>query len=256
MRRSALAALALAGALVLPAAATAAQHYPEPKDPGKVAPKPKGPFKTYTVCKKKNRCDFRTIQKAVNKAKAGDKVKVRPGVYHEQVMITGRKKRYLRIIGKPAKPRKVVLEGNGSKQNGFFVNEADQVTIDGFTARNYQSNGFFVTNATGYKLTHLVAVKGGVYGLYAFNAKGGEMSHSEAYYPSDAGYYIGQTPHQDKPIRSIVRDVKSWGNPIGFSATNMRYVTITKSEFFNNGMGVVPNALESEKFPPAEDNVI
>jgi hypothetical protein len=53
-----------------------------------------------------------------------------------------------------------------------------------------------------------------------------------------------------------VRDVKSWGNPIGFSATNMRYVTITQSRFFNNGIGIVPNALESEKFPPAEANVI
>jgi hypothetical protein len=36
----------------------------------------------------------------------------------------------------------------------------------------------------------------------------------------------------------------------------MRYVTITGSRFFNNGLGIVPNALDSEKFPPAEDNVI
>ena len=82
------------------------------------------------------------------------------------------------------------------------------------------------------------------------------MSHSEAHYFSDAGFYIGQTPQQTKPIRSTVRNVTSWGNPIGFSATNMRYVTITRSRFFNNGMGIVPNALDSEKFPPAEDNVI
>jgi hypothetical protein len=33
-------------------------------------------------------------------------------------------------------------------------------------------------------------------------------------------------------------------------------VTITKSRFFNNGTGIVPNALDSEKFAPAEDNVI
>ena len=82
------------------------------------------------------------------------------------------------------------------------------------------------------------------------------MSHSEAYYHSDAGFYIGQTPQQTKPVRSVVRDVESWGNPIGFSATNMRYVTITKSRFYNNAIGIVPNALESEKFPPAEANVI
>jgi hypothetical protein len=43
---------------------------------------------------------------------------------------------------------------------------------------------------------------------------------------------------------------------LGYSGTNSRYVTITKSKFFNNGLGLVPNVLTSEKFPPAEDNVI
>jgi hypothetical protein len=247
--------LAIAALLLLPAAA-GAQTYPEPKEPGKIAPKPKGPFKTHTVCKQKGRCDFRTIQAAVNAAHAGDKIVVRNGVYRETVIISGSKKRYLRIVGNRSKPRKVVLEGGEKRQNGFFVNQADQVTIDGFMARNYRANGFFVTNAVGYKLTHLVAAKSGVYGVYAFNSKGGEMSHSESYYHSDAGFYIGQTPQQSNPIRSMVRDVTSWGNPIGFSATNMRYVTITGSRLFNNGLGIVPNALDSEKFPPAEDNVI
>jgi hypothetical protein len=247
---------AAAAALLLIPAAAGAQSYPEPKEPGKIAPKPKGPFATHTVCKKKGRCDFRSIQKAVNAAKAGDKIAVRNGVYRESVLVSGRKKRYLRIVGNRSKPRKVVLDGRGKRQNGFFVNGADQVTIDGFTARNYKANGFFAVNVVGYKLTHLVAIKSGVYGVYAFNSKGGEMSHSESYYHSDAGFYIGQTPQQTKPIRSVVRDVTSWGNPIGFSATNMRYVTITGSQFFNNGIGIVPNALESEKFPPAEDNVI
>jgi hypothetical protein len=247
---------AAAAALLLMPAAAGAQTYPEPKEPGKIAPKPKGPFATHTVCKQKGRCDFRSIQAAVNKAEAGDKIAVRKGVYKESVSISGATKRYLRIVGDRKRPRRVVLDGGGKKQNGFFVNGADQVTIDGFMARGYRANGFFVVNAVGYKLTHLVAAKSGVYGVYAFNSKGGEMSHSEAYHHSDAGFYIGQTPQQSNPIRSMVRDVKSWGNPIGFSATNMRYVTITESEFFNNGLGIVPNALESEKFPPAEANVI
>jgi hypothetical protein len=247
-------AAAAAALLLLPAAA-GAQTYPEPKEPGKIAPKPKGPFKTHTVCKS-GKCDFRSIQKAVDKAKAGDKITVRKGVYKESVSISGAKKRYLRIVGDRKRPRRIVLEGSNKKQNGFFVNGADGVTIEGFMARNYKANGFFVVNNVGYKLTHLVAAKSGVYGLYAFNSKGGEMSHSEAYYHSDAGFYIGQTPQQDKPVRSVVRDVESWGNPIGFSATNMRYVTITESRFYNNAIGIVPNALESEKFPPAEANVI
>jgi hypothetical protein len=36
----------------------------------------------------------------------------------------------------------------------------------------------------------------------------------------------------------------------------MRYVTITKSRFYNNAAGIVPNALDSERFPPPEDNAI
>jgi hypothetical protein len=82
------------------------------------------------------------------------------------------------------------------------------------------------------------------------------MSHSEAAWNSDSGFYIGQTPPQVKPVRSYVHHVSSYGNVLGFSGTNMRYVTITKSKWFNNGLGIVPNALDSEKFAPPEDNVI
>jgi hypothetical protein len=36
----------------------------------------------------------------------------------------------------------------------------------------------------------------------------------------------------------------------------MRYVTITRSRFYNNAIGIVPAALDSERFPPPERNVI
>jgi hypothetical protein len=111
-------------------------------------------------------------------------------------------------------------------------------------------------NADGYTFNHLVAQKSGVYGLYAFNAKGGTMSNSEAFYHNDAGFYVGQTPPQTKPKRTVLKNVVAWGNVLGYSGTNSRYVTITKSKFFNNGVGLAPNVLESEKFMPHEDNAI
>jgi hypothetical protein len=123
-------------------------------------------------------------------------------------------------------------------------------------ARDYRANGFFFTNLTGYTMNHLIARRTGVYGLYAFNTIGGRILNSEAYYVNDGAFYIGQTPPQDKPVPTLVKNVDGWGSPIGFSATNMRYVTITKSRFYNNAIGIVPNALDSEKFPPPEDNVI
>lgn len=231
-----------------------AQTYPEPKDPGPVAPKPKGPFETHTVCKRG--CAFKKIQAAVNAADAGDTIRVRNGVYREAVRINGQKKRYLKLIGNRKHPEKVLLRARGSMQNGIAVNNADEVTVDGFMARGYKANGFFFTNVNGYKMNHLIARQTGVYGIYAFNSIGGSILNSEAYYVNDGAFYIGQTPPQDKPKRTIVRNVSGWGAPLGFSATNMRYVTITKSRFYNNAVGIAPNALDSEKFPPAEENVI
>jgi hypothetical protein len=208
-----LAGLGIAVALALPALA-ARRPIPEPKDPGKVTPRPKGPFHTYTVCKRG--CDFRKIQAAVNKAKAGDKVKIKSGTYREAVKVDARKS-YLRIVGNPKSPRKVVLDGAQQGQNGIFVNGADEVTIDGVMARNYNGNGFFAVNVVGYTMNHLVAEKTGTYGLYAFNSKGGTMENSEAYYVNDGAFYIGRRRKQAKPIRSIVRNVDGWGAPIGFS---------------------------------------
>ena len=124
------------------------------------------------------------------------------------------------------------------------------------TAQHYKGNGFFFVNVTGYAADHLNAFNVGTYGIYAFNSIGGSMANDVGAWNNDSGFYIGQTPPQTKPVRSVVSNVTSYGNVLGFSGTNMRYVTIKHSKFFNNGTGIVPNALHSEKFAPPEDNVI
>jgi hypothetical protein len=176
------------------------------------------------------------------------------------VRIQGAGKRYVRLIGNARAPQKVVIDvkglGGAAAQNAVLVNGANEVTVSGFTATHYKGNGFFVTNANGYTLSHLRAILGGVYGIYAFNTIGGTMRDSEAEWNNDGGFYIGQTPPQDKPVRTLVTNIESYGNVLGWSGTNMRYVTITKSRFYNNGTGLAPNALTSEKYPPEEDNVI
>src|SRR5215218_5046638 len=247
---------ALATAALLAPAAASAQSYPDPQEPAPPQSRPHGPHATHTVCKSERRCDFTTIQKAVNAARAGDTVRVRNGVYREAVKIQGRRKRFLRLVGNPTHPEKVLLRARGNMQNGFWVDGAGEVTVDGFMTRDYRSNGFFFTNLTGHTMNHLIARHTGVYGLYAFNTIGGRILNSEAYYVNDGAFYIGQTPPQSKPVQTIVRNVEGWGSPLGFSATNMRYVTITKSRFYNNAAGIVPNALDSERFPPPEDNAI
>jgi hypothetical protein len=249
--------LALAACVLMVPATASAVDYPPPTKPSAKPTKPKGPFKTYKVCKKKSKkpkgC-FKTIQKAVNKANPGDTIKVPNGKYKESVSIKGRGKKYIKLIGNPKSPGKVVLEGSKKLANGVFINGADGVQVNGFTALHYTANGFFVTNVNGYKLTNLSARLVGVYGLYAFNSIGGEMSNSTGAWNNDSGFYVGQTPVQTKPVRTVLKNLKAYGNVLGYSGTNSRYVTITRSKFWNNGAGIVPNALDSEKWPPAENN--
>jgi hypothetical protein len=249
-----IAAAVIASLVAVPAAG--AVDYPPPAYPKGGTAKPKGPFKTLKVCKAKKSC-FPTIQSAINKAKPGDTVKVAHGTYKEGVKISGASKRYIKLIGDPKAPGKVVLEGKGIKKaNGVQINGAVNVTVNGFTAQHYTANGFFAVNTKNYTFTNLKAFLVGVYGIYAFNSVGGTMTDSEAAFNSDSGFYIGQTPPQAKPVRSLVRNITSYGNVLGWSGTNMRYVTISKSKFYNNGTGVVPNTLSSEKYAPEEDNVI
>ncbi|MEI6792936.1 MAG: hypothetical protein WCK97_06830 [Actinomycetes bacterium] len=253
---------AATAALMLPALASAAD-YPLPANPGKPSPRPGGSA-TLTVCKKGGK--YKTIQAAVTAARSGDTIKICDGTYQEAatttlaVQIEGAAKNRIKLIGNAKNPSKVVIDAAG-KLDGIIINAANDVTLQGITAKNYFGNGFFAVNVNGYVMDHLRAYGGAKtgdnsYGLYAFNSIGGTMTNDEAYYNTDAGFYIGQTPVQVKPKRSIIKNISAWGNVLGWSGTNMRYVTITKSRFFNNGTGVVPNALTSELYPPEEDNVI
>jgi hypothetical protein len=256
-RRCITAVAATAVAALAAAPVAGAVNYPPPSNPKSATTKPKGPFKTLKVCKGKKSC-FPSIQAAVNRAKPGDTIRVANGTYREGVLVKGASKRYIKLIGNPKDPGKVVLEAKGAKvkSNGIQVRDAVHVTIDGFTAQHYKANGFFALRADNYTFNHLRAYLVGVYGIYAFHTVGGTMENSEAAWNSDSGFYIGETPPQAKPVRSIVKNITSYGNVLGWSGTNMRYVTITKSQFYNNGTGVVPNTLSSEQFPPEEDNII
>lgn len=253
-RRIAVATAAALALGIVPAAAQAqGQDYPPPENPGTVKTKPKGPFKTLKVGKKQK---YKTIQSAVNAAKPGDTVKVSRGTYKESVKVSGSAKRFIKIIGDVEDPQNVVLEGSNKLANGVQISSANGVTLRGLKARRYKANGFFAVNVNGYVMDRLIAELPGTYGLYAFNSIGGSMTNSLSYKAADGSYYVGQTPEQKGAVRrTTIKNVVGWGSVLGYSGTNSRYVTITESKFFNNAVGLAPNTLDSEKFPPNESNV-
>ena len=214
--------------------------------------------KTFQACK--SGCPYKTIQKAVDASGKGDTVTVKPGTYKEGVIVVGHKHDKLTLKGNSGQPSKVKLMGKGlhgdPSQNAVAINKADGVTLDGFYAQDFKSNGFYVSDANGYKFTNLVARRDGAYGLFAFNSFGGSMTKSTASEFNDSGFYVGQTPVQKKPKRTTISKVTAFLNVLGYSGTNSRYVDIKNSQWYNNGAGIVPNSLDSELFPPNEDNTV
>jgi hypothetical protein len=207
-------------------------------------------------------CPYRTIQSAVNAAKKGQTVKVKPGRYKEGVIVKGHKKDGLRIVGTGSKPTAVILEGSnargpgGAAQNAIEGDHVNRLDLENMWARHYAANGFFVHDCKGYEFKKLVASFNHAYGLFAFNCIGGRMTRSTGYGQADSAFYVGETPFQSKPVWTSLDHLQGYENALGYSGTNSKYVDIHDSEFYNNGIGVVPNTLDSEKFEPNQDGII
>jgi hypothetical protein len=88
------------------------------------------------------------------------------------------------------------------------------------------------------------------YGLFAKRCIGGRITQSKGWGHGDSAIYIGETPPQNNPKWTQIDHDKAFENVLGYSGTNSKYVNIHDSEFFNNGAGVVPNTLDSERFQP------
>jgi hypothetical protein len=217
-------------------------------------------------------------------AKTKAVVAVRPGKYVEDVVLDGTLKTKsfddLTIEGTKKDRRKTILEGRNAKgelgaaQNGIEAISVDGLVLKNMWARHYPANGFFIHAANepgqrcdGFTMTNLLASDNRGYGLFAKNCFGGKMTNSTAYHHGDSGFYIGETPcdsrswtnHgivpppapcQRKPKWTILKDLKSYENVLGYSGTNSKYVKILDSAFYNNGAGIVPNTLDSEGFEP------
>jgi hypothetical protein len=215
----------------------------------------------FKVCKRG--CEFRKIQSAVNASGRNDVVKVKPGKYVEGVIVRGHRHDGLTIKGTGKSPRAVILEGKGARvqgslaQNGIESIRVNRIKVLNMWARNYQANGFFFREGcTDYLMKNLIASFNRAYGLFAFNCKGGRMTQSVGYGHGDSAFYVGQTPPQANPNWTSLDHLKGYMNVLGFSGSNSRYVNIHDSDFFNNGVGIGPNTIDTEKFEPADTGVI
>ncbi len=222
------------------------------------------------VCK--HGCDYRTIQDAVDHTGKKAVIKVEPGTYREGVLVQGSKHDGVTIQGTNKNAKKTVLEGKRAKgpdgqpaQDGINFQGVDGARVLNLTVQNYLANGVHFVGpdagkdkgpCNGYLAKNVIAAFNRSYGIFSFNCIGGRMTKSVGYGQGDSAYYVGATPVQDNPKTTKLDHLDGHENVLGYSGTNSKYVDITDSDFYNNGVGVVPNTLDSEPYEPSADGVI
>lgn len=185
--------------------------------------------------------DYATIQAAVTAAAEGDTILISPGTYNERVDV---KTSGLRIRGTDRNA--VVLDGQDTKEIGFEIT-ADRVVVENLTVHNYKDHGVRWIDQTGYWGRYITAYNNGLYGIFAFGSRCGQIDHSFASGNADSGFYIGQC----FPCDAVIHDIEARGNALGYSGTNAGGNLVLRDSIWNdNGLGIVPNSLDSEARPP------
>ncbi|HTU14455.1 MAG TPA: hypothetical protein VMF31_04600 [Solirubrobacterales bacterium] len=159
--------------------------------------------------------------------------------------------------------------------NAIDAEDIDGLVLKNMWGRNYLNNTFFIwasnveadnSHCSDFVMDNLISSDTRSYGLFSRNCFGGKFLNSSGWNHGDSALYIGETPCDDpnwnnrgdgtipcqkNPDWTIVDNFTSHQNVLGYSGTNSKYVKIQNSTFYNNGAGIVPNSLDTEKFGPS-----
>ena len=189
-----------------------------------------------------------SIQVAVNHAHPGDVIYVKPGVYHESVLV---RTNGLSILGSGASTNGTVLLPPTNSQTrcihggaGFCVFghqgstgpvRVRNVTISGFLIRGFSQFGVVTFAATDSVVRHVRAVDDGEYGITSFNSHGSQFLFNTTSGDGEAGLYFGDSPD----AAALIVGNRSFGNEFGILLRDSAVGKIRNNTFFNNCVGAV-----------------
>lgn len=171
-----------------------------------------------------------SIQKAIKAADPGDTIVVLGGVHHGTVVINkdGISLRGVDAVLKPpAKP------SSPCGPSGFCVT-ADNVSISGFTVRNFPATGIIAMGARNPKFMTNRAFDNGEYGIATFSSPGTKMIANLTRGSDDAGLYVGDSPHANATIAAN----ETYDNFLGILVRNARHGKIAGNQVHNNCVGM------------------
>jgi parallel beta-helix repeat protein len=140
-----------------------------------------------------------TIQAAVDVANPGDTVRVPPGTYHENVLVT---KDNITIEGSLG----TILDGTGLTGSGITVRSSTPLAringfrLTGLQIQNYVRNGVILSRVDNYQIDHGQYLDNLAYGIFPIRSTHGLIEFNRVSGSDDTGIYIGQS--SDAVIRN------------------------------------------------------
>jgi len=157
-----------------------------------------------------------SIQAAVDAANPGDTIVVRPGTYRQNVVVA---KDGIKLVGfgaklvSPAAPKPnicadpgqpaaigICVAGEFDMNTGEVSRPVADVTVEGFTLRDYPDAGVLAFGAKDATFRHNTAINDDEYGITAFVSSGTRMLFNRAVGADEAGFYIGDSPDADATL--------------------------------------------------------
>jgi hypothetical protein len=212
----------------------------------------------------KNTHYFTTIQAAVDASANKDFVLIEPGVYDEAVKVTAAQSG---VTIRGMDRNTVVIDGHNTPGNGIEMLEANDVTVQNLTVRNFDTgcnncgneiwwNGGADSGrigARGWFGSYLTAYDTGFhggYGIFTGNEETGSWEHIYASGFNDSGMYIGAC----QECNARVNDATMENNSLGYSGSNSGgRLVIENSIFRRNTTGIAPNSENPSDPPPPQD---
>lgn len=196
-----------------------------------------------------------SIQAAVNHARPGDTVLVKPGVYHQSVQI---RTDHITLRGSgdfaggtvlkpPASPPKTlcnqgfgltgvcVLAKRVIPKTGEVITPVNNVTVTSMIITGFVASGVFGYGTDGLRVTRVMAIDDGEYGISRFESTGTVFANDVAIGNDEAGFYVGDSPFAN----TVVRDSLAVGNELGIFIRHARHVTVTGNHIRGNCQGIV-----------------
>ncbi len=193
-----------------------------------------------------------SIQAAVDRAHSGDVIVIRPGRYHESVLIrkngitlqgSGAYSTGTVILPPTGKPKNLCAQlmsgfcviGDVNFRTGEVKSPVWNVHIRGMMINNFKYFGVVALGANGTRMEYISANGNGEYGLTAFASKNSVFAYNTATGSGEAGIYVGDSPEANTQVRYN----KVSGNALGIFVRHAHDVHIAYNRAYDNCQGIL-----------------